>query len=157
MILYFKQLYIYGVNITYCKNKCMCDFENGFILCSCKDKNEEVSSKNKSSGYIWELRILEKREFAVGKARYPSSNIGSGLESEWVLLNLEERNCFDFEYIPTEGDNLVMYPESNICYNQQSDSYLSFIYKSGKWAKGFYDEIEQMTTPKKKGILKKDE
>jgi len=135
----------------------MCDFKDGFILCSCDEGEEKMSSKNDGSEYIWELRILDKLEFSIGKAKYPSLDIGSGLESEWVLLNLEERNCFDFDYTPKEGDNLVLYPKRNICYNDYNDSYLSFIYKSEKWTEGFYDEIGEITISQNRGKLKKDE
>ncbi|WP_291869394.1 hypothetical protein [Maribacter sp.] len=132
----------------------MCDFENGFILCSCKEKktSKEVLKTDKLE-YIWELRTVKKTEWAVGRARLPSSDIGKGLESEWVLLNLEDRNCFDFDYTPKEGDNLVIYPSSNRYYNDFL-SYLSFIYTDNKWIEDFYDEIAHLTKQDNKGVLK---
>jgi transposase-like protein len=34
----------------------------------------------------------------------PAADIGKGLTGEWVLLNLNDRNCFDVDYAP------VLYP-----------------------------------------------
>ncbi len=132
----------------------MCDFENGFILCSCKEKNGKSELSVKKAEYVWELRTLQKTELAVGKARWPSSDIGKGLDAAWLLLNLADRNCFDFDYQPKEEDNLVLYPSSNEYYNQYVSSYLSFIYKNGEWVEDYYDEISQETKQKDKGIVK---
>lgn len=79
----------------------MCNFDDGFILCTCNTKG---SDKNQlileNATFIWELRIIKETEFAVGRTKLPSTTIGEGLNSEWVLLNLEDRNCFDFDYKP---------------------------------------------------------
>ena len=153
----------------------MCDFKNGFILCTCVgeepleilEEKKEIPVKKKrkrhknrieteksepevidSRNYIWELRTLKKTEFAVGRAAFPSEDIGHGLESVWVELNLNDRNCFDFEYTPNEGDELVFFNLIN------KYKYLSFIYKKGVWVNDFYDEIGYITKIEKSGKVK---
>ncbi len=121
----------------------MCDFEKGFILCSCKieipKKRSNVKSKKiknlptQKLGYRWYLsrfvgnRTEEIDEFLIeGEYSLPSKDLGKGLSEEWIQLNLNLENCFDFEYTPQEGDNLVF--RSNSDYD-----YLSFIFKAGYW------------------------
>lgn len=151
----------------------MCDFENGFILCTCieeevveekkvvpvkkmRTKKKKLLNKFESppqlpidfKKYVWELRTLRKIEICKGRCSFPSDDIGKGLESDWVELNLNDRNCFDFEFSPNEGDELVFYNEINIyCF-------LAFIYKNGSWVKGYYNELQELTKLKQKGRVK---
>ncbi len=135
----------------------MCEFNDGFILCSCEFNNEEINTQDDSKiEYIWELRILKSKELAIGKAVPPMEDIGSGLNSEWVLLYLNSEKCFDFNYQPEEGDNLVIYPNTKGYYNQNI-RYLSFIFKEGSWQEDFYDELGELTklkSRKYKGKIK---
>ena len=156
----------------------MCDFKNGFILCTCIDDEplevvEEIkevpikklrTKKKKllnklnlqpqpplpidAKKYRWELRTVRKTEFAVGRCAFPSEDIGHGLESEWVELNLNNRNCFDFKYTPNEGDELVLFNLIN------KYKFLSFIYKNSVWINDFYDEISHITRLEKSGKVK---
>lgn len=122
----------------------MCDFENGFILCSCEPIKETVKPKRKSKrnielpkelGYRWTLSrfvgIIEE-PLMEGSFEPPSKDLGKGLNDEWILLNLNLENCFDFEYIPLEGDNLIF--KSNDKFK-----YLSFVFSDDKWVKNNYD------------------
>lgn len=125
----------------------MCEFDNGFILCSCELSNEHTNTQDDSKiEYIWELRILKSKELAIGRAIYPEKgiDIGCGLNAEWVLLNLNCEKCFDFDFEPKQGDNLVIYPNTKKHYNQDL-VYLSYIYKEGKWQEDFYDELGELT------------
>jgi hypothetical protein len=108
----------------------MCDFEKGFRLCSCgsepikfreqelyrKVKDELVKIPNKKNDkipliYIWSLSRFEGMNESPEMGRYilPTNDIGQGLNAEWIALNLNCGNCFDFEYEPEEGDNLKIH------------------------------------------------
>jgi hypothetical protein len=88
----------------------MCDFTDGFMLCSCKDDI-------KHQGYVWQLRIKKEivnwMKMEQGRCILPSQDIENGLDYEWVKLNLEDHNCFDFDYSPTQGDNLMIFHIDN--------------------------------------------
>ena len=130
----------------------MCDFENGFKLCTCTaiDTPKDTTENDAPTQYIWELRVLDKTELCVGKCIFPDEDIGQGLDEEWVLLNLNLEDCFDFEYTPINGDNLRFFEQGN------HYRFLSFIYKNGAWEPGFYDELTELSALKKKGYIKAD-
>ncbi len=123
----------------------MCDFENGFVLCSCKPeappggplpkrRRSKKSEQARKAGYRWTLSHLVGTHEAMmmGEYQMPSKELGAGLTSEWVLLHLNDGNCFDFEYTPQEGDNLIL----------RSDDrwrYLSFVFRQGAWVEDHHD------------------
>jgi hypothetical protein len=138
----------------------MCDFTNGIKLCSCngdiikfrvrefyhKIKGELFRIPNKQNEsipliYIWQLfRYVGKEEtYSLGKYIFPTDDIGNGLNAEWILLNLNVENCFDFEYIPYEGDNLF------ISQNVELSKYISFIFQNGEWIIEHYDPFSDIT------------
>lgn len=137
----------------------MCDFENGFILCTClptpktiiHNKNSRRYKKSPEfqiRGYRWTLsRFVNTFEpMMEGLYEYPAKDLGKGLTAEWVLLNLNCGNCFDFAYTPEEGDNLVM--RSEVPY-----VYLSFIYQEGVWKEGMYDCFSTTLEKKTEGKI----
>ena len=63
---------------------------------------------------------------------FPTDDIGNALNTEWVALNLNIENCFDFDYTPSEGDNLI------ITQNEAFSPRISFIYKQGIWVADHY-------------------
>lgn len=126
----------------------MCDFSNGFILCTCKNvvipQHENIhhkkSKKNKKKQfdvptvYEWTLYkyIGLSKEIEFGRYMLPQSEIGHGLTSEFVAVQLNSKKCFDFDYSPGEGDNLLI--------NNKADwSRLEFLFKDGKWIANHYD------------------
>jgi hypothetical protein len=122
----------------------MCDFENGFILCSCKE-NSKPNTQNKKSHsdknvdketYRWTLsRFIGTFEAILeGMFEPPSHDLGAGLTEEWVLLNLNDRNCFDFDYTPQEGD-LLSFSKG------RPWNYMSFVFRQGSWIFDKYDEF----------------
>ena len=123
----------------------MCDFENGFILCTCtKETQKVVHNKNsrrykntpeaKIVGYRWVLARFVRTFEPIMEGMYamPSHDLGAGLTAEWVLMNLNYGNCFDFDYTPAEGDNLVF-------RSDERWDYMSFIFRQGAWQEGRYD------------------
>ncbi len=139
----------------------MCDFNNGIKLCTCdglkikhrkqdlyrKVKGELVKIPNKKNDdipliYIWHLyKYIGKDEvnMMLGQYIFPSNDIGNGLNAEWIALNLNIENCFDFDYTPNEGDNLI------IRQNVEMSPYISFIFKNGEWIIEHYDPFSEIT------------
>ena len=61
----------------------MCDFTNGFKLCTCTEDEIDMM-------YRWQLKVLEREEIVRGRCVFPIKDFGNGLEFEWVKLHLEE-------------------------------------------------------------------
>jgi len=152
----------------------MCNFEDGMRFCSCKaeeikyrepdifirHKNEIIKKEHRKNKhipllYVWTLfRYAGETEgLEMGRYAFPSHDIGKGLNAEWVAMNLNGEECFDFDYEPQEGDNLLI--RNNI---KQSMAYLSFIYKNRAWEIDHYSpfevEIEKFEQGKVEGCPK---
>ena len=125
----------------------MCDFEKGFKLCSCVLEKPNIQKIGKSKkykdlpvkklGYRWYLsRFVKEIEEPLMEGIYepPVKDLGNGLNDEWILINLNLTNCFDFEYNPIEGDNLIF------CSDHEYE-YLSFVFNNGTWIKKHYDSF----------------
>lgn len=139
----------------------MCDFNNGIKLCTCdgdkikykkqdlykKVKGKLVKIPNKKNDaipliYIWHLYKYSGKDevnMMIGQYIFPNNDLGNGLNAEWILLNLNIENCFDFDYTPNEGDNLI------IRQNVEFSPYISFIFKNGEWVKDHYDPFSDIT------------
>ncbi|WP_027391786.1 hypothetical protein [Aquimarina latercula] len=126
----------------------MCDFENRIKFCSCDKESikfrkpkkfirkkgklvEQINPKDSKIPleYIWTLFKFdgEKEITEIGRYMMPINDLGNGLNAEWIALNLNCEDCFDFEYTPSEGDNLKIHE------NVIMSAYLSFIYRNGEW------------------------
>lgn len=138
----------------------MCNFSNGFKLCSCANEtikfreqefykkvgDELVKITNKKNGeipliHVWQLFRFKGENNTPETGRYmlPADNIGNGLDAEWIVLNLNDKNCFDFDYKPVEGDNLF------IRENIKMGPYLSFIYTQEQWTIEHYSPFSYLT------------
>lgn len=145
----------------------MCDFEEGFKLCTCEEKIEhrEIPLYHKKKGKLVEVKKNKKqppllftwvlkryhgksKELEMGRYMMPVSDLGKGLNAEWIALNLNCENCFDFEYTPNEGDNL--YFQQNVILGP----YISFIYKNGLWEEDHYNPFDEVTEMIKEGLIK---
>jgi hypothetical protein len=124
----------------------MCDFSKGFILCRCNDpgvvvhnKGNRRNKKGKSDSveYKWTLfrYIGISKEQEIGGYFLPVSDIGKGLTSRFVLAKLNNENPFDFEYKPTEGDNLII---------SNPRQRLEFIFRLGKWEEDHYSPFDDI-------------
>ncbi len=124
----------------------MCDFNKGFILCKSNDPKVIVHNKksrlnkdkkNKQIEYTWTLYkfLGMSKEKELGRYMFPVNDVGNGLTSDFVLKELNSRNCFDFEYIPNQGDNLII---------SKADSYnrIEFIFRDGKWEEDHYSPFD---------------
>lgn len=147
----------------------MCDFTKGIKLCSCENgtikfreqefykmvKNELVKIPNKKNEnipiiFIWRLFKFKSKNNSneIGRYMLPSNDIGNGLDAEWIALNLNLENCFDFDYTPDEGDNLF------IQTNEEASAYISFIFTNNQWTIEHYDPFTWDIKHIKDGIIK---
>lgn len=123
----------------------MCNFEKGFILCTC---SKDEINKSEDRAYTWHLsqHLGLSEDDIVGKYLPPVSDIGKGLTADFVVSQLNSRNCFDFESKPSEGDNLTIY--------QSSTSFrLEFIFRNGTWIEDHYSPFDNKFKELKKGVL----
>ena len=119
----------------------MCEFKDGIKFCTCteeelkssREKNSSNKSRNEKSKdpteYIWTLFKFEgnKKKKEMGRYIFPEDDLGNGLNAEWIVLNLNYEDCFDFDYSPSEGDNL------KISKNETFSPYLSFVFSKNEW------------------------
>ncbi len=128
----------------------MCNFNEGFILCKCNDakaiihnkktkrrKKKRDKQEKKPIEYVWRLYkyLGLSKEKELGRYRFPSDDVGNGLTSNYVLQELNNRNCFDFDYTPNEGDNLLI--STTESYNR-----IEFIFRKGKWVEDHYSPFD---------------
>lgn len=145
----------------------MCSISDQIKFCSCLKEGEDKEIKDILKGlekfqskvlpaskepFSWELYEFdryEEHEGMIGLMYMPSDKIGFLLSEEFVLDELNNKNCFDFDYFPKEGDHLQI----NFQRNASWIEFLSFIYRSGKWAADFYG-FEEHVHLKNYGIAK---
>lgn len=149
----------------------MCDFSNGIKFCSC-DKNKIkfrepkvfINKKGKivekenpvNMGipleYIWTLFKFngEKEVHEMGRYMMPIDDLGNGLNSEWIVLNLNCEDCFDFDYEPKQGDNLKIHQ------NFVLGPYISFVYKGDEWIIDHHDPFNTKISKIKNGKITSD-
>ncbi|WP_299107160.1 hypothetical protein [uncultured Tenacibaculum sp.] len=90
----------------------------------------------------------------------PSKNLTQGLTENFVIEELNKQNCFDFDYIPNEGDNLIF--EIGWLFNKRGKKiereleyeYSSYIFKANKWKADSYNPFYEKTEIINEGILK---
>ena len=86
----------------------MCKLEDGFKLCTCLD---EKGIEAEPDAPVWRLRRInpllpEKRR--IGKFRFSALTMHEEERREKILEQLNQRNCFDFDYSPQKDDHLMI-------------------------------------------------
>lgn len=89
----------------------------------------------------------------------PCINFNENLTAEFFKTKLNTNQCFDFEYLPLEGDILFFNKDVFTKYGkklkkQYPREYISFIFRSGLWVIDVYDPFYTTTKEIKKGLLK---
>ena len=153
----------------------MCNRTERLELCACTD----MSTLKIQELYSSEIKLLGKKDFLKvirwklnrylgskwtgmdGLMIMPSKDLTHELTEDFILSELNEQNCFDFEYEPNEGDNLIL--EIGWLFNKRGKkikreleyNYSSYIFKNKEWKAEaynlFYEKIEIIN----EGILKK--
>lgn len=147
----------------------MCDYSKGIKLCKCQNEKiqfreidryryvdgevKKVPNKRNENIpliFIWQLfRHEAKIETSeIGRYLVPSDDLGNSLNAEWIAFNLNLANCIDFEYIPHEGDNLI------ISQNIKAGSHISLIFKDKVWTVAHYNPFEDETQKFLQGKLR---
>ena len=112
------------------------------------NKNSRRNKVKIESEFIWTLYKFEGTNDITldGFINFPVDYINDSLTSDVIILDLNSRNCFDFEYVPNEGDNLII-------KNRNSNKYLSFIYKNELWTSNFYNGLVDKISKINFGII----
>ena len=133
----------------------MCKEIQTITFCSCKEEIEKTTqkkSKRKKKQKLlksfsqslkeqiqsyWLLYRLDNErlekfnqkasieEYEVGRFLYPPTEVST---QEIILKNLNQRNCFDFDYLPQKHDILKIY-----IFSEGKEYYYGFEYLQGKW------------------------
>ncbi len=108
----------------------MCNAPNKLIFCSCTTKDDKAKL---IGAHEWTLyRFIGSKESQMrGKMVAPSNHLDADISLEDVLIEMNARNCFDFEYIPQEKDSFQMNNGGQPDYK-----YFNLIFKNGKWESG---------------------
>ena len=87
---------------------------------------------------IWYLShfLGEKETNLIGKMIMPVAqfDFSTLITDDYIVAQLNESNCFDFEYIPKNGDNLIVRQ-----YHNKKEEFMSFIFKGAKWTSDYYN------------------
>jgi hypothetical protein len=134
----------------------MCKTTKNIRLCTClvdgniktviHHKNARRQKKDRlldsNNAYKWTLyKYVGLQELTIdGMLLPPSDKLGEYLTNETILSELKNETCFDFEYQPNDGDNLLIYCESKSVY-----SFLSFIFRANQWEADTYDSFTHKT------------
>jgi len=99
----------------------MCDLNGPFRLCTCSDDVDYTKPH-------WILRmnsINDDVETMVTIGMMMPLNLINKIERRKILRRLNTVNLFDFEYTPSENDDLEL--------NLEEDDGYTFNFKKGKW------------------------
>jgi hypothetical protein len=104
-----------------------------FKLCTCGAEELEQLGPDE---LVWSLvrsdgPILNR----MGKAIRPSSQLQGTITSEWFEKQLNQGNCFDFDYMPQQWDWLRIRIANQIEATKSRPAYLSFTFLEGAWTR----------------------
>lgn len=115
----------------------MCLIEQGFKLCTCKEKKD-----NTEAAAIWRLSSyigLHEPFSVVGEELFYFFTDDEEQNKDYVVHQLNSRNCFDFDFTPNEGDYLEITDAKNLARKYQ------FIFRNKKWTIDGYDHFTHQT------------
>ncbi len=148
----------------------MCNTTHHFILCSCLEKNDDLVKHNKNSRrakkefeennpdkLVWTLYKYEGQAWIGmdGMMVPPAAKLRDEFTAESVLMELNSRNCFDFEYQPNEGDYLALRNDTIMSKRANvDDKYLPFIFTNGAWTINYYNTFYEKTVEIDGGVIR---
>ena len=156
----------------------MCENKKSITFCTCNEKasNDALKSKVESFKvlgneeeynkrvYYWILertirkRTNEERSMIMGELFRPSKKLDEELTAEFVVEELNKNAEFDFEYIPEDGDELLI----GIGYKfAQFEDYsrpflprpMKFVYEKKEWFFGYVNHFEYEQIELNKGKI----
>jgi hypothetical protein len=120
----------------------MCKDNQVFKLCTCAPlkgltKNARRARRKQAKALpiqdtTWLLqRFVQNIDANVrGMPTMPATQLNQELTNTYVVSQLNAQNCFDFDYLPSQGDNLTL---------RNKGDFMSFIYGAQGWQIGSYD------------------
>ena len=124
----------------------MCDLNGPFRLCTCSSDIDYTKAH-------WVLRMnttSEEKDMMVRIGMMMPLNLINKIERRKILRRLNTVNVFDFEYAPSENDQLEL--------NLEEDDGYTFNFKKGKWTLeewyGEYSEFEYNN--QKEGVIESE-
>ena len=117
----------------------MCEISHQLKLCTCSEVPEDRS--------FWELFIYHQDQdlCVVGQPLFPYHITPQDLQDRDCLLQLlNEKNVFDFDYVPKTKDRLLIAIKKQ---NEEEESpfvFHGYSYRNKKWHHEDYDTFEWM-------------
>lgn len=150
----------------------MCKSNSKIHFCTCASVKQVIfpysedlkvnRERYQKTHLMWSLYkyLGEKETLIMGEMILPVDSLSDLFTSEKLLPQLNSKNHFDFEYSPSEGDNLqirkeYVYKAVKGILRVDLYDYLSFIFQSGKWEEGVYDIFGERIRKFKKGKIKR--
>lgn len=137
----------------------MCQKTTNITFCSCEVKQETVHNKksrkirksnavSEKKSYRWSLHKITglSQQTLDGLLMEPNHEFSKELTDESILKEINERNCFDFDYIPNEEDSLEIY--------ETGGKFISFIFKNGQWNIGSRNPFTHQVTKINSGSVR---
>lgn len=100
----------------------MCSIKDGFKLCTCSDIEEEEAD--------WILQKYNKTNPEIdvmGEVSLSLMELDDKEKVVMIIRELNNRNCFDFDYKPAAKDYLT------ICMNRKNNSWVEFMFRNNQW------------------------
>lgn len=126
----------------------MCQQNDKLLLCTCLDNDEEPTKLPLK--WVLERYLGERKSNRIGKIIRPFDSI-NGLAIDDIINQLNNGNCFDFEYTPVERDCLHI----NNLEEHPNYRYMKFIFLNGKWQEGGNPVFVSMQEEVNRGIVAK--
>jgi len=151
----------------------MCKQDYKIHLCTCSNVSSSgiknileddliKLKRNQTFNLIkWKLNRFMRNEWIGldGLLFKPTDKLTTQITSVFLQDEMNLRNCFDFNYTPKQGDNIIFELEvinknGKPIKNQSVNKFISLIYKNSKWNIDWYDPFYNTTEGIYKGIVK---
>ncbi len=143
----------------------MCKKNSKIHLCTCSNINKKeffaYDNLNHPILIKWTLYRFIKNEWVGmdGMLMEPIEEFSKELSANFFSNEMNSKNCFDFDYQPNEGDNiifhLITYTKSGKkikTSSQYKNEFISLIYKRKQWGIDVYDPFYNTTEEIEKGF-----
>lgn len=111
----------------------MCNIKEGFKLCTCA---KELSRKE-ADWLLYKIKPLNERSLTIGLVSFNFHNKEEQAQQVLIKEELNNRNCFDFEYHPNEKDILVI-------KDKDKEGKFIFEFDQGEWYSKPAESLEHL-------------
>lgn len=127
----------------------MCSPSGNFKLCTCDNDPVQLATAE----FTWKLyRFPDKSRqprMIMGKFVVPVDKLADHLDAGVIAMQMNVRNCFDFEYTPEEFDTLYINTQGN------RNKFIRLRFNNGVWSKNHIPVFGD-TELLKEGIVKEE-